>query len=133
MLDITKLDITINRPRNNWNTKFIASNHKICSCYIIMMFCQYIVHDKSSPIHTLSVVNKEISKKLLRYLSEIVTSNFKAGTAGRGGRGGWFPSGPGGGCDGRAGVHGVFPTIFILYLNDLPSEEWLSMSSISSL
>ena len=35
--------------------------------------------------HSLSVVNKEISKKLLRYLSEIVTSSFKAGTAGRGG------------------------------------------------
>ena len=85
MLDITKLDITINRPRNNWNTKFIASNHKICSCYIIMMFCQYKSVINQVLFHSLSVVNKEISKKLLRYLSEIVTSSFKAGTAGRGG------------------------------------------------
>ena len=58
-----------------------------------------------------------------------MTSTFKVGTAGCDdcdGRVGWFPSGPGngrGGC-GDCGVciRGVFPTIFVLFLNDLPSE-----------
>ena len=49
-------------------------------------------------------------QKLLRHLSEIVTSTFKVGTVCRFAS----PSFPG-----RAGV---FPTIFVLHLNDLPSK-----------
>ena len=47
-----------------------------------------------------------------------MTSRFKVGTAG---------------CCGRGGFSGVFPTIFVLYLNYLPSEALYSTSSISYL
>ena len=42
-----------------------------------------------------------------------MTLTFKVGTAGRSGS----PSFPG-----SSGFSGVFPNIFVLYLNDLPSE-----------
>ena len=51
---------------------------------------------------------------LLRYLSGIVTSMFKADLDGCGGHDSWEPSGFG---DSRAGV---FPVIFVLNSNDLP-------------
>ena len=60
-------------------------------------------------------------------MSRIVASIFKAGT---GGCGGWFPAWSG---SGWSGLSGVFPTIFVLYLNDLPSGALSSASSISSL
>ena len=61
--------------------------------------------------------------KLLKYLSGIVNSTFKVGTASCCGR---FasPSFPG-----RSALRGVFPTIFVLYLNHLPSEA-LSLTSL---
>ena len=67
------------------------------------------------------MLNQEISKQFLRYLNGTVTSTFKVGTAGCGGRGGWVPSGFCGGWVGRGGLSGAFHTIFVLYLNDLPS------------
>ena len=78
--------------------------------------------------HNLLISNHEILQKLLRYLTGIVTSAFKAhtgGCGGHGGRGGWDLSGFGvgcGGCSGLFGLSSVFHTIFVLYLNDLPSE-----------
>ena len=60
-------------------------------------------------------------KKLLSYLSGIVTSTFKDGTRGGGGHSA-FP-----GFQGSGGIFGVSPTIFFLYLNDLPSEALSSM------
>ena len=50
-----------------------------------------------------------------------MASTFKVGTGGR------FTS------QSFPGLSGVFPTIFVLYLNDLPSEALSSTSSISSL
>ena len=61
------------------------------------------------------------SSKSLRYLKEIVTSKLKVGTAGQSPS----PSFP--------RRSGVFPTIFDLYLNDLPSQALSLILSISSL
>ena len=66
-------------------------------------------------------------------MSEIVTSTFKVGTACCGGCGVWVPSAFCGDQEGRGGLSGVFPTIFVLYLNDLLSEALSSASSISPL
>ena len=55
-------------------------------------------------------------QKLLGYLSEIVTSIFKVGTSYCSGR---LTSSS---FQGRSSLPGVFHTIFVLYLNDLPSE-----------
>ena len=55
-------------------------------------------------------------QKVLGYLSKIVSSIFKIGTSCCGGR----PTSSS--FQGRFGLLGVFHTIFILYLNDLPSE-----------
>ena len=61
-------------------------------------------------------------------MSEIVNLTFKTGTGSCGGCSGWTgwdQSGFDGGCGGcskRSSLSGVFPTIFILYLIDLPSE-----------
>ena len=90
---------------------FNVDNHKIYFCFIIMMLNQYTVFfpDKSSSISQFINVKSRSLQKLLRYLSWIVTSTFKVGTASLF----TFPSFPGCG--------GVFPTIFVLYLNDLPS------------
>ena len=56
-----------------------------------------------------------------------MTSTFKVGTFGCGDE---FVS-PG--FLGRAGLFAVFPTIFVLYLNDLPSGALSLIFSISSL
>ena len=91
----------------------------------MLLFCyinkQYFVHDKSSSIS--QFINGKLVdlQKLLRYLSGIVYSTLKVGTGGRFAS----PSFP--------GISGVFPTIFVLYSNDLPSEALSSTSSISSL
>ena len=58
-------------------------------------------------------------------MSGIVASIFRVGTAGCGG---WFAFLGFSGC----GLSGVFHTIFVLYLIDLPSEA-LSSTSILSL
>ena len=55
---------------------------------------------------------------------KIVALTCKVGTHGRGGRSA-SPSFPG-----HAGLCGVFPTIFVLYSNDLPSEALSSRSAI---
>ena len=60
-------------------------------------------------------------QKLLSYLSRIVTSTFKDGARGRGGH----SASPG--FQGSGGLFGVSPTIFFLYLNDLPSQALSSM------
>ena len=49
-------------------------------------------------------------------MSKIVTSMFKNGT---GGCAGWSVSS---GFPGCGGLSGVFPIVFVLYPNDLPSE-----------
>ena len=81
-------------------------------------------------------------QKLLRYFSGIGILTFKPGATGCGGRGGrggcsgWYRCAFCGGCGGNSGLsglHGVFLTIFVFYLNDLPSEALSSTSSVSSL
>ena len=74
------------------------------------------VHDKSSS--TAQLIKGKLSdlQKLFKYLGGTVTSTFKVGTGGRAGRSA-SPSFPGCG--------GLFPVIFVLYLNDVPSEELL--------
>ena len=67
------------------------------------------------------------SRKLLRYLSEIVTSVFKGDIGGCGCCGGLDPSGFGGASSSHAGLASIFTIIFVLYLNDLPSEALLSL------
>ena len=64
------------------------------------------------PFHNLSIAN----------LSGIVTSTFKVGAGGRFSS----PSLP-------DHIFGVFPSIFVSYANDLPSETLSSTSSILSL
>ena len=66
-------------------------------------------------------------------MNGIVNSAFKGGTGGHGGCDGWVPSGFYGSFDSRSGLSGDFPTIFVLYLNDLPSESLSLTPSISSL
>ena len=89
---------------------------------VILLFCsintQSFVHDKSSSISQFINGKSRDLQKLLRYFSEIVTSTLKVGTVGQFASP-LFP-----------GVFGVFPTIFILYSNDLPSEALSSTSSI---
>ena len=73
-------------------------------------------HDKQSSISQIISSKSRNLHKLQTYLSGTVTSTFKVGTADCGGRlrSSLFP--------GRSGFSGAFPTIFVLYLNDLPSE-----------
>ena len=53
-----------------------------------------------------------------------MTLAFKAGTGGFGSCGGWILFESFGGCCGRSGLSGVFPAVFVLHLNDLPSEAF---------
>ena len=53
-----------------------------------------------------------------------MTLAFKAGTGGCGSWGGWILSEFFGDCCGRSGLSGVYPPIFVLHLNDLPSEAF---------
>ena len=104
-------------------------------CSIIMLS---FFHDKSSSVSQFISGKSRNLQKLLKYLSWIAVSTFKAGTADCGDLGGccgWDPSRFGDGCGSRGGLSGfcgVFPTIFVLYLNDLSSEA-LSSTSILSL
>ena len=66
-------------------------------------------------------------------MSGIVISTFNVGAASCGGCSGWDPSRFGTGCSDCSDVFRVFSAIFVLYLNDLPSEALSSTSSISSL
>ena len=104
---------------------------------VMLLWCsdntQSFVHGKSSFISEFISGKSRNPQKLLRYLSGIVTSTFKDGTGDCGGYTAWVSSGFCGGCGGRLGIYGVFPTIFVLYLNDLLSEALSSTSSISSL
>ena len=92
---------------------------------VMLLFCsintQSFVHDKPSSFSQFINDKSRDLQKLLRYLSGIVNSMCKVGT------GGQFASPP------FRGLSGVFPTIFVLYSNDLPSEALSSTSSISSL
>ena len=88
---------------------------------------QSFVHNKSSSTSQFTNSKSRNLQKLIKYLSEIGTSTFKVGTAGCGG---WFTS-PG--FPVHVGLSGVFTTIFVLYLNDLPSEALSTTSSILSL
>ena len=93
------------------------------ACYYdVLSIHSLLPNNKSSSISQFVNGKSRNLQKLLRCLSGIVTSTFKVGTVGCPGR---FTS-PG--FPGRDGLSGVFPTIFVLYLNDLPSEEFLSAS-----
>ena len=105
-------------PRNFLlNPYFIFSKNHII-LYLEHIFSKWLfVHDKSSSILQFINAKSKDLPKLLRQLSGIVTSTFKAGT---GGCGGWsaslsFP--------GPSGLSGAFLTIFVLYSNDLPSKH----------
>ena len=54
---------------------------------------QFFVHDKSSSISQFISGKSRNLQRVLRYLSGIVTSAFKAGTGGCGGHREWVPSG----------------------------------------
>ena len=71
---------------------------------------QSFVRDKSSSISQFTNSKSIDLQKLLRYLSGIVTSTFKADTGGR------FVS------LSFPGLSGVVPSIFVLYSNHLASE-----------
>ena len=57
-----------------------------------------------------------------------MNSVFKGSILGCGGCGSLDPSGFGGGSSSHAGLASVFTIIFVLYLNDLPSEALSSLS-----
>ena len=88
---------------------------------LVMLWCcvntQSFVHNKLSSISQFINGKSRDLEKLLRYFSGIVTSTLKGGTGVSSDRSASPPSFPG-----RAGRCGVFPTIFVLYSNDLPSE-----------
>ena len=63
----------------------------------------------------------------------MVNSAFEGSVGGCCRCGGWVPSGFGADCFGRDGRAGVFPFVFVLYLNDLLFETSSSALSISSL
>ena len=88
---------------------------------------QSSVHNKSSYTSQLIKGKSRDNLRLLRYLSGIVTCTFKDGT---GCCASWSASSGFPGCGGRCGI---FPIIFTFYLNNLPSEAFSLMSSISSL
>ena len=91
---------------------------------VMLLFCsintQFSAHDKSSSISQFINGKSRDLQKLLGYLSRTVTSMWKVGTGGR------FAS------PSLPGLSGVFATIFVLHLNDLPSEALSSTSSTSS-
>ena len=76
---------------------------------------QSFVNDKTSCISQFINGKSRDLQNLRKSLSGIVTSSFKVGT---GGHGGEFPSSAESGC---AGLCDIFPIIFVLYPNDLPS------------
>ena len=86
-----------------------------------------LVHNKSSSSLLLIKGKSRDLKKLLRYLSGLENSTFPDGTVGCVGQSASSEF-PGHGC-----CASVFPTTFVSYLNDLPSEASLSTASISSL
>ena len=107
---------------------------------IILLWClintQCFVHEKSSSVSQFITGKSRNLQKLLRYLSGMVISTFKADTGGHGGHCGWGSSGFCGGCGGYSGLSGlcgVFPTIFVLYINHLPCEALSLTPSILSL
>ena len=85
------------------------------------------MHDKSNYISWFINGKSKNIQTFLKYLSGIVTSRFKVGTAGCGGQ---FAS-PG--FPGCGGLSSVFSTGFVLYLHDFQSEVLSSTSLISSL
>ena len=80
----------------------------------------YFFHDKSSSVSQFISGKPRNLEKLLRYLSDLVTLTFRVGTSGRFAA----PSFPGGA--------GVFLTIFVEYINDLPSDALSLILSIWS-
>lgn len=96
------------------------------SLFILASFSaneQCFVYNKSGSTSQLFKVNQEL-QKLLYYLSGTVTSVFVTVA-----RGYWsIPSGSPGGHGVRTYV---FAISFALYVNELPSEASLSISSIS--
>ena len=77
---------------------------------------QSFVHNKSSSTSLFIKEKPRDLQKLIRYVSEIVTSMFKDGT---GGWAGWSASPGFLGC---GGLSDVSASIFVLYSNDFPSE-----------
>ena len=80
---------SIYRQSDCWDIKFSAYFLKIYACYV-NMFYQYeyqsFVHDKSSSTwQSIKSKSKDL-QKLVRYLSEIVTSKFKLGAGAHSGQ-----------------------------------------------
>ena len=97
-----------------------ASNNKIYSCFVIMMFYQYKIFcplKNQALHHSLPNVN-QISPKMTK-IFEDVTGGCTSQSASNG-----FSS--------YGGLSGVSPTNFILYLNHLPFET-LPLTSTSSI
>ena len=102
---------------------FVNSYLEMCTYYVIMMFYQSFLLNKSSTISQFIISKSRDPQKLIRYLSGIVTSALKNGTGGYAGRStsSRFP-----GC---VSLSSVSVTIFVLYSNDLPSEALLLTST----
>ena len=95
-------------------------------CVMLFWFsinAQSFVNDKASPTSQFSKGKSRDLQKLLRFLSGIVISKFKDDTSGCVG---WLVSPSFPGCGGLGGLYGDFPTILVLWSNDLPSETLLS-------
>ena len=84
-------------------------------------------HDKSCSVSQFINGKSRNLQKSLNYLSEIATSTFDVDTPGCAG---WIVSHAFLGCGSRSGV---FSTVFVIYLNNLPSEALSSTSPVSSL
>ena len=97
------------------------------STLVMLLYCsintQSFAHDKSRSTSQFIKGKSRDLQKLLIYLSGKGVSTFKHGPGGCGGQMA-SPSLPG-----RAGLFGVFPTIFVLYSNDLPSKGLSSLIS----
>ena len=89
---------------------------------VMLLFCsintQSFVHNKSSSISQFINGKLRDLQKLLRYLSGIVSSTCKVCN------GGQFAS------PSLPGFSSKFPTISVLYSNDLPSKALSSASSV---
>ena len=79
-------------------------------CYYDVLSIDNFCHDKSSSNSQLIIGISRYLQKLLRYLSEIITSTFKDDTGGCGGRmvSPRFP--------GHEGLSGVSPIFFLFYI-----------------
>ena len=129
-----KFNSTTSKSNQKWNNdichcefekypmcrKDYSWNPSTCIFMFYVFLC--LDHLKLSSISQL-IKGKLIDlPNLLRYLSGIGSSVFKRGIGGGCSCGDWEKCGCSGGCPDRGGLASVFPIIFVLYLNYLPSE-----------